>query len=95
MTNVELMLNGLAEAAATEISKERNPQGYGETAAIAHEGGEVADVARQNLEQRLGRSVISSRRAINFTTPPDELPLLKEKDELDDMTEIDLKDDKD
>ena len=95
MTNVELMLNGLAEAAATEISQERNPQGYGETAAIAHEGGEVADVARQNLEQRLGRSVISSRRAINFTTPPDELPLLKEKDELDDMTEIDLKDDKD
>lgn len=55
----------------------------------------MADVARQNLEQRLGRSVISSRRAINFTTPPDELPLLKEKDELDDMTEIDLKDDKD
>jgi hypothetical protein len=95
MTNVELMLNGLAEAAATEISQERNPQGYGETAAIAHEGGEVADVARQNLEQRLGRSVISSRRAINFTTPPDELPLPKEKDELDDMTEIDLKDDKD
>ena len=89
MTNVELMLNGLAEAAATEISQERNPQGYGETAAIAHEGGEVADVARQNLEQRLGRSVISSRRAIHFTTPPDELPLPKEKDELDDMTEID------
>ena len=88
MTNVELMLNGLAEAAATEISKERNPQGFIETAGIAQEGGEVADAARQNLEQRIGRSVISSRKAVHFTTPPDELPLSKEKDELDDITSI-------
>ena len=85
MTNVELMLNGLAEAAATEISKERNPQGYNESASIAHEGGEVADVARQNLEHRLGRSVISDKRAVNFTTPPDELPLPKEHDDSEDI----------
>ena len=89
MTNVELMLNGLAEAAATEISKERNPQGYNETASIAHEGGEVADVARQNLEHRLGRSVISSQRAVHFTSPPDELPLPKEINDLDDLTNMD------
>ncbi|MBQ7449148.1 MAG: hypothetical protein IJS73_05020 [Paludibacteraceae bacterium] len=88
MTNVELMLNGLAEAAATEISKERNPQGFIETAGIAQEGGEVADAARQNLEQRIGRSVISSRKAVHFTTPPDELPLPKEKDDLDEITSI-------
>ena len=88
MTNVELMLNGLAEAAATEISKERNPQGFVETAGIAQEGGEVADAARQNLEQRIGRSVISSRKAVHFTTPPDELPLPKEKDDLDEITSI-------
>lgn len=88
MTNVELMLNGLAEAAATEISQERNPQGYDETAAIANEGGEVADAARQNLEQRLGRSVISNKRAVNFTTPPDELPLPKDPDELDEITDL-------
>ena len=88
MTNVELMLNGLAEAAATEISHERNPQGYDETAAIANEGGEVADAARQNLEQRLGRSVISSRRAVNFTAPPDELPLPKDPNEDDDITDL-------
>ena len=85
MTNVELMLNGLAEAAATEISKERNPQGYNESASIAHEGGEVADVARKNLEHRLGRSVISDKRAVNFTTPPDELPLPKEHDDSEDI----------
>lgn len=88
MTNVELMLNGLAEAAATEISKERNPQGFIETAGIAQEGGEVADAARQNLEQRIGRSVISPRKAVHFTTPPDELPLPKETDELDEITSI-------
>ena len=88
MTNVELMLNGLAEAAATEISQERNPQGYDETAAIASEGGEVADAARQNLEQRLGRSVISSRRAVNFTTPPDELPLPNDSNEEDEITDL-------
>lgn len=90
MTNVELMLNGLAEAAATEISQERNPQGYVETAHIAQEGGEVADAARQNLEHRLGRSVISNKRAIHFTNPPDELPLPKPKDDLDDLTGLDL-----
>ncbi|MBO4578402.1 MAG: hypothetical protein J5688_06810 [Paludibacteraceae bacterium] len=88
MTNVELMLNGLAEAAATEISQERNPQGYVETAHIAQEGGEVADAARQNLEQRIGRSVISSKRAVHFTNPPEELPLPKQKDELDDLTDL-------
>ena len=88
MTNVELMLNGLAEAAATEISQERNPQGYIETASVAQEGGEVADAARQNLEQRIGRSVISSKRAAHFINPPDELPLPKEKDELDELTDF-------
>ena len=88
MTNVELMLNGLAEAAATEISKERNPQGYNESASIAHEGGEVADVARQNLEHRLGRSVVSSQRAVHFTSPPDELPLPKDDDDLENLTNI-------
>ena len=88
MTNVELMLNGLAEAAATEISRERNPKGYNESASIAHEGGEVADVARKNLEHRLGRSVVSSQRAVHFTSPPDELPLPKDDDDLQNLTNI-------
>ena len=89
MTNVELMLNGLAEAAATEISKERNPKGYSESASIANEGGEVADVARKNLEHRLGRSVVSSQQAVHFTSPPDELPLPKEHDDdLENLTNI-------
>lgn len=74
MTNVELMLNGLAEAAATEMSKRENPKGFAENANIAHRGGNVAHVARKQLEQELGDSVISSKRALNFTQPPGELP---------------------
>ena len=74
MTNVELMLNGLAEAAATELSKRENPKGFVENANIAHRGGNVAHVARKQLEQELGDSVISSKRALNFTQSPEELP---------------------
>ena len=78
MTNVELMLNGLAEAAATELSKRENPQGFAKNAQVAQRGGNVAHVAREQLEQELGETVISSKRAINFTAPPDELPFAPE-----------------
>ena len=74
MTNVELMLNGLAEAAATELSKRENPQGLVANANVAQRGGNVAHVARERLEQELGESVVSSKRAMNFTNPPEELP---------------------
>ena len=79
MTNVELMLNGLAEAAATELSRRENPQGFAENANVAQRGGNVAHVAREQLEQELGETVISSKRATNFTTPPDELPFASEE----------------
>ena len=75
MTNVELMLNGLAEAAATELSQRENPKGFTENAQVAQRGGNVAHVAREQLEHELGGTVISSKRAINFTSPLDELPL--------------------
>jgi hypothetical protein len=74
MTNVELMLNGLAEAAATELSKRENPKGFAQNANIAQRGGDVAHVARERLEQELGDTVISDKRALNFTKPPEELP---------------------
>lgn len=59
MTNVELALNTLAEAATTEISKEINPTTYRDNVTVARKGGGVAKVAREQLEQQLGRSVIS------------------------------------
>ena len=74
MTNVELLLNGLAEAAATELSKRENPKGFAENANIAQRGGDVAHVARERLEQELGDTVISDKRAMNFTNQPEELP---------------------
>ena len=80
MTNVELMLNGLAEAAATELSQRENPQGFRENAEIAQRGGNVAHVAREQLEHELGGTVISSKRALHFTNPPDELPLAPEEE---------------
>lgn len=74
MTNMELLLNALAEQAATDISKERDPQGIAETAHVAKDGAEVARNARADIEQRLGHSVISSDKAIDHVHPQDELP---------------------
>ena len=81
MTNVELMLNGLAEAAATELSKRENPKGFAQNAQVAQRGGNVAHVAREQLEQELGETIISSKRAINFTAPPEELPFISEPEQ--------------
>ena len=72
MTNVELALNTLAEASATELSQKRNPKGFKANAAIAKEGGNVAKVARQQLEQSLGQSVISSSKASDYIHPIEE-----------------------
>lgn len=62
MTNVELVLNMLAEVSTTEISKERNPETFEESKTIARQGGEVAKNARQNIEKQLGHKVITSKK---------------------------------
>ena len=79
MTNMELLLNALAEQTATDLSKERNPEGLVETAHVAKDGAEVARNARADIEQRLGHSVISSDKAIDHITPKDELPFKKDE----------------
>lgn len=66
MTNVELLLNSLAEASATEISKKENPKGYGQNADVARRGGHVAKAARTQLESQLGHSVVSSLNAKDY-----------------------------
>ena len=66
MTNVELLLNSLAEASATEISKKENPKGYGQNADVAKRGGHVAKVARNQLESQLGHSVVTSLNAKDY-----------------------------
>ena len=72
MTNVELALNMLAEASTTEISKQKNPKGYTQSAKIAKEGGSVAKAARKQLESKTGKSAISSAKARDYLLPPTE-----------------------
>ncbi|WP_297887481.1 Bro-N domain-containing protein [uncultured Capnocytophaga sp.] len=66
MTNLEMAFNILAEASATELSKQRDPQGVEEQKKVAKEGGSVAKVARKQLEAQLGRSVISPTKAKDY-----------------------------
>lgn len=63
MTNTELILNMLAEAATTDLSKSKSPQGFSENATVANQGGKVARVAREQLESQLGHSVVTSLNA--------------------------------
>ena len=63
MTNTELALNMLAEAATTELSKEKDPQYFDEHKQIARQGGKAAEAARKQLESDLGHSVISPLNA--------------------------------
>jgi hypothetical protein len=63
MTNLELVLNMLAEASTTEISKEKKPETFEKNKQVAHKGGKVADVARRQLEKDTGKKVISPLNA--------------------------------
>ena len=63
MTNLELVLNMLAEVSTTEISKANDPKGLHENIVIARQGGKVAGDARNALEKELGRSVVTSLNA--------------------------------
>ena len=79
MTNTELILNMLAESAATDLSREQNPKGYRQSAKIAKNGGSVAKAARDKLESQLGHSVISSAKAADYLPPVDDVKTLPDK----------------
>ena len=66
MTNEELVLNMLAELSATSITKAKNPQTLDENKTCAKEGGDVARVAREELEAKTGRQVVSPLSAKRF-----------------------------
>ena len=63
MTNLELVLNMLAEASTAEISKEQKPKGLNENKKVAKKGGNVAKQARITLEKQTGKSIISPKNA--------------------------------
>ena len=78
MTNLEIALNILAEASTTELSKQRDPKGFKAQKQVAKEGGSVAKAARNQLEDKLGRSIISSEKASDYLLSEKEDNLLEE-----------------
>lgn len=66
MTIIELALNTLAEASTTEISRKEKPDTLKGNREVARKGGNVAKVARANLEEQLGRSVVTSQKASDY-----------------------------
>lgn len=71
MTNTELILNMLAEASTKEISTNTNPKDFEDSKKVAKQGGNVAKLARKELEDKIGKSVVTSANAKG---------LMKEKD---------------
>ena len=61
MTNMELVLNMLAETSSTEISKSKNEKGFKEAQDSVIEGGNIARVAREQLERKTGKRVVSNK----------------------------------
>lgn len=83
MTNEELVLNMLAELSTTSITKAKNPQTLGENMQCAADGGDVARVACEQLEQKTGREVVTPLSAKRFFEgqKPEDLLENKENDE--------------
>ena len=83
MTNEKLVLNMLAELSTTSITKAKNPQTLGENMQCAADGGDVARVAREQLEQKTGREVVTPLSAKRFFEgqKPEDLLENKENDE--------------
>ena len=77
MTNLEIALNILAEVSATELSKQRDPKGFNAQKKVAKDGGSVAKAARNQLESKLGHSIISPAKASDYLLPeePKDKPL--------------------
>ena len=63
MTNLELVLNMLAEATTTEISKEKKPKNFVENRKIAKQGGTIAGNTRKEIEQKTGKKVVTNQNA--------------------------------
>ncbi len=63
MTNLELVLNMLAEATTTEISREKQPAGLEQNRTIAIQGGTIAGNTRKEIEEKIGKPVVSAKNA--------------------------------
>ena len=68
MTNLELVLNMLAEVTTTEISKEKNPDTFEKNRVIAKQGGTIAGNTRREIEVKTGKSVVTGQNAKQLGT---------------------------
>ena len=66
MSNLELVLNMLAEATTTEISKEKKPKTFTENKKIAKQGGTIAGNTRKEIEEKTGKKVVNKLNAIDY-----------------------------
>lgn len=66
MSTTEIVLNMLAETSTTDISKSEKPDSFAENQRVARLGGEVAGIARQALEVRTGKPVVTAQNAVDF-----------------------------
>lgn len=82
MTNMELILNMLAEATTTEISKERKPETFEESQRVAQQGGQIAGNTRKEIETQTGKSLVSPLSAKDY------LQLGDSEKEKDDNSEV-------
>jgi hypothetical protein len=63
MTNLELVLNMLAEASTTEISRQKQPEGFEESRIIARQGGTIAGNTRKEIEEKTGKPIVTKQNA--------------------------------
>ena len=77
MTNLELVLNMLAEATTAEISKEKKPKTFEENKKIAKQGGTISGNTRREIEEKTGKKVVTSRNAKELDEPTDKRKELK------------------
>lgn len=68
MSPMELALMTLAEVTTTELHRTNDSQGMNELMVDAHDGGEIASITRKNIEQKIGKPVVTSEKAIDFKT---------------------------
>lgn len=69
MTNLELVLNMLAEATTTEISKEKKPKTFAQNKTIAKQGGTIAGNTRKEIEEKTGKKIVSKLSTKNTVLP--------------------------
>jgi len=66
MTDIEVALTDLGEIATRELAKEKRPYGLEQNKIVAKEGGEIASNTRKDLENKLGKTIISNKNSLNY-----------------------------